>query len=282
MTGIGGIGEPGRRADFDLGSTTGPAAVPVFLRSTVIRDHQPLQAVARGERELAVGERGPHVRALQDALAVLGHPPQGGADGIFGRGTEAAIAAFQRANGLAASGRLDAATLLAIDRRLTNEPAAPGAAPPRTAALPPPVPLTRGPGAYLAGRVEREAYDYIERRLWTGRSWTRGIDLAVTDTDTLEIMDKLETLTPKQYNNVLHALAATRNDEAWAPTLLDKFIVRGTSQFGHAALSHRFCDQLLRKLQGEPDNRIFRHISPDSVDRLKAWAGWQQLIDLFA
>lgn len=46
-------------------------------------------------------------RAVQRELSVLGHDPRG-IDGIFGRGTRAAIAAWQRANGLAATGFLDA------------------------------------------------------------------------------------------------------------------------------------------------------------------------------
>ncbi len=278
---VGGLGPISPRDPFPASDASAPpeaAARPPrdFLSSSVIRDDPALAAVARGEREVSVGERGPHVRALQDALSSLGHRPRGGSDGIFGRDTEAALAAFQRANGLPASGRLDRATILALDDRLRGGPE-------RTHALPPPAPLTRAPQSYLGDRAARDAYQRIERLLWTGASWTRGIDLAVTDADTLAVLDVLETLTPAQYNAVLHALAATRvRDDPWCPTLLDKFIVRGTSQFGNAALSDRFCQQLMRKLQGEPDNKILRHISPDSVDRLKGWAGWQQLINLFA
>ena len=279
----GGIGGLGGAGPEPLLAPQGPEAPQpaseAQLRSTLVRDDPVLAAVLRGERELALGERGDHVRALQDALAVLGHRPAGGADGAFGRGTEAALAAFQRANGLAASGRLDRETLLAIDRKLTGSDAASAG---RSAALPAPVPLTGAPASYLADRVEREAYEFIERKLWTGSSWARGIDLAVTDQDTLAVLDRLETLSPRQYNHVLHALAATKTAEALAPTLLDKLIVRGTSQFGHAALSDRFCEQLKRKLENEPENRILRHISPQSVDRLKNWADFQRLIDLFA
>lgn len=49
------------------------------------------------------GMRGPQVRLLQEKLDELGFSP-GSADGIFGARTEAAVKAFQRANGLAADG----------------------------------------------------------------------------------------------------------------------------------------------------------------------------------
>lgn len=52
---------------------------------------------------LQIGSRGSDVRRLQQTLAREGFNP-GGADGIFGANTKAAVQRFQRANGLTADG----------------------------------------------------------------------------------------------------------------------------------------------------------------------------------
>ena len=52
---------------------------------------------------LSIGSRNSDVTALQRKLAASGFNP-GGADGIFGPKTRAAVVAFQRANGLSADG----------------------------------------------------------------------------------------------------------------------------------------------------------------------------------
>lgn len=67
------------------------------------------------------GDRGSRVKALQEALIKAGFPlPRYGADGLFGRETEAALLAFQRAGGCKPSGRLDGqsrqALALAVER----------------------------------------------------------------------------------------------------------------------------------------------------------------------
>jgi peptidoglycan hydrolase-like protein with peptidoglycan-binding domain len=249
--------------------------------SSSVLDVAELEGVGRGDVELAAGSSGAGVRALQDALVVLGHLPNGQADGAFGPITGRALKAFQEANGLAGTSVLDKETFIALDRRL-NHLTADGASAPRATALPAPDPLTRAPSAYLHNSTERAAYDFIENKLWTGQRFLR-IDLAVTNDDTLRILDKLNELPPSSYNNVLHALAATKGDGDFEPTLLDKFIVRGTSDFGNSALSRRFCEQLeakLTQLGDTPENKIFRHISPDSVDQLQSWSGFQSLVNL--
>lgn len=53
------------------------------------------------------GDRGETVTAIQLALIERGVTVRGGADGVFGAATEKAIATFQAAHGLTASGRLD-------------------------------------------------------------------------------------------------------------------------------------------------------------------------------
>ncbi len=287
--GIGGAGGANFDAGFDAASAApaAPGEIPWSGPSSSVFDRNAdIDAVGRGDKEIARGERGPGVRGLQDALIVLGKLPRSpGADGIFGQGTERALAQFQRESGLTPSGRLDKGTLEALDRKLTNNPAGGAAPAARTSALPAPDPLRNAPASYLRDDAERNVYRQCKDLLFTGASWTRGLDAAVTDRDALGIMDKLETLPPASYNRVLHALAATKESDPFTPTLLDKFIVRGTSQFGGATLSDRFCEQLKRKCESlgdVPENKILRHVSPDSVDRLKGWANWAKLIDLFA
>jgi peptidoglycan hydrolase-like protein with peptidoglycan-binding domain len=76
------------------------------------------------------GDRGAEVARLQRALIARGITPLGGADGIFGSGTAAAIKKFQRRNDIARTGTLDAATAVALGftprpARATRPPATP-------------------------------------------------------------------------------------------------------------------------------------------------------------
>ena len=59
---------------------------------------------------LVRGARGAAVVELQESLTAAGHTPNGGADGIFGPGTEAALRAFQSAASLPVTGIVDEAT----------------------------------------------------------------------------------------------------------------------------------------------------------------------------
>jgi peptidoglycan hydrolase-like protein with peptidoglycan-binding domain len=59
---------------------------------------------------LKVGASGSKVKTLQSALIAAGITVRGGADGAFGPATRTALVAYQRANGLSASGEVDAAT----------------------------------------------------------------------------------------------------------------------------------------------------------------------------
>lgn len=60
-----------------------------------------------------LGSRGENVRALQEALNKQGLY-QGSVDGIFGRGTRAAVIAFQRKHGLHADGIVGSRTQAAL------------------------------------------------------------------------------------------------------------------------------------------------------------------------
>ncbi|MBM3717783.1 MAG: hypothetical protein FJW53_02275 [Actinobacteria bacterium] len=61
------------------------------------------------------GDRGESVAAVQRALIAAGTEVKGGADGVFGVGTSAAITRYQGANGFVASGRLDFRTARALN-----------------------------------------------------------------------------------------------------------------------------------------------------------------------
>lgn len=72
-----------------------------------------VEADAMADGMLVRGERGSAVVDLQKALAATGHY-DGVVDGIFGYGTEAAVLAFQRANGLKPDGYAGPKTLAAL------------------------------------------------------------------------------------------------------------------------------------------------------------------------
>lgn len=66
---------------------------------------------------VAVGARGKPVRAIQQALGVLGFS-SGAPDGVLGETTGNAVAAFQRASGLSVDGAVTAGTVRALDAGL--------------------------------------------------------------------------------------------------------------------------------------------------------------------
>ena len=83
-----------------------------------------------GDRELTKGDKGDDVAELQTRLLMLGYNlGTYGADGDFGAKTLAAVKAFQTDKGLTASGKVDAATIAALNggsaaaEPVTEEPA---------------------------------------------------------------------------------------------------------------------------------------------------------------
>ena len=70
------------------------------------RDNQDVQS-PRGKH---MGARADRVRSAQAALKAQGFDP-GEVDGVYGPSTQAAIANYQRSNGLQETGRFDEATL---------------------------------------------------------------------------------------------------------------------------------------------------------------------------
>lgn len=68
------------------------------------------------------GHSGEEVADLQRMLEQAGFPPAGGADGVFGSGTEAAVRAFQEANGLTVDGFAGQQTLRALVAASVQDP----------------------------------------------------------------------------------------------------------------------------------------------------------------
>src|SRR5258708_7525144 len=77
-------------------------------------------------RVLELGRKGPDVSSLQDNFRTAGFSP-GIADGNFGPGTQAAVVAFQRSEGLLADGIVGPRTAAAL--QLPNPPEIPSAIP---------------------------------------------------------------------------------------------------------------------------------------------------------
>jgi putative chitinase len=84
---------------------TGSAVVPEFglPASSAIAAASTSAAINPGLPNLSNGDRGSDVTLLQESLSALGYNP-GAADGIFGRGTESAVRAFQRDQGIGVDG----------------------------------------------------------------------------------------------------------------------------------------------------------------------------------
>src|SRR5688500_803718 len=97
MSGISGVGGPGR-PEFEAPVAGGPD----------------LAAAGAATAALRFGARGEDVRPAQNGLKQLGLL-QGPADGIYGRGTERAVAQFQRQHGLTPDGVLGPRTLAALE-----------------------------------------------------------------------------------------------------------------------------------------------------------------------
>jgi peptidoglycan hydrolase-like protein with peptidoglycan-binding domain len=104
-----------------------PAAPAPVLTSAILRGDPVLQAVAAGTKTLqATGGPVAGVGPVQDGLNLLAADDPafaialGGNRGSFGPRTEKAVKAFQIAKGLPVTGRVDAATLIALDAALTD------------------------------------------------------------------------------------------------------------------------------------------------------------------
>jgi peptidoglycan hydrolase-like protein with peptidoglycan-binding domain len=87
---------------------------------------------------LKIGDRGDAVARLQQALITAGIPVAGGADGVFGLATQAAVRSYQTRQGLSATGIADQQTLVALGIAAgPSAPAAPVSGPGTPATAPP-------------------------------------------------------------------------------------------------------------------------------------------------
>ncbi|MBE7452130.1 MAG: peptidoglycan-binding protein [Kofleriaceae bacterium] len=100
--------------DHDEGKKKRTKSAPA-LGSLRFSDDAALVKVARKKSKLAKGDAGIHVTKVQQALAELGHLDGKEVSGTFDDATTAAVKAFQGARGLTASGKVDAATMRALD-----------------------------------------------------------------------------------------------------------------------------------------------------------------------
>src|SRR5262245_59406657 len=89
------------------------------------------------------------------------------------------------------------------------------------------------PSDFLTNPSEREAYAFILH----------------SDRPIVDILDRLDKLTPASYNRILHASALTKVKEGG--TLLDKVVRRGGGEPGKAELAQRFFKQVACKLAGQ-------------------------------
>ncbi len=151
----------------------------------------------------AVAAYDARVEAAQRALAELGIDP-GPVDGLMGRRTRAALEAFQKANDLEPTGRVDAATAeaLGLDAAPASAPAPAPQATPAPAAKPPPprTPARVGrllryerlgwtpPGSARAARKRSEALTGIDEVV------PRGGELVVSDVTQIFLIAPREEL----------------------------------------------------------------------------------------
>jgi peptidoglycan hydrolase-like protein with peptidoglycan-binding domain len=93
----------GIQADGFYGPDTAKALAALYRRKDPEPTGKPKQAPTDATNLLKLGSKGPAVAKLQRRLTVLGYRP-GGADGVFGAATAAAVLAFQKRNGLGRDG----------------------------------------------------------------------------------------------------------------------------------------------------------------------------------
>lgn len=256
----------GRAAAGLKESVSGPETP--LLSSSVLND-----ILYRGAA-LANGDRGYEVKVVQTALGRIGFTQPGGVDGHFGPATRNAVIRFQRENGLVPTGIVDRESLLVIDRMLEESDLGD-----RTESLPAPRPLRGFFDTYLECGEEKAAYEAVKEGLAQIRDRTTTALEASSD-DLLMVIDRLEPLSSAQYANVMRALAATREVNAWAPTLLDLLLALPASVSDSPELRERLCEQLIRKLSGQHGGvpNVLAHASPDSVGRLRGAPSFKHLV----
>ena len=108
---------------FSGSKTTAPPVttptVPPAPKTTAAATTNTTPAATAPNQTLSPGATGPEVKNLQESLTALGYNP-GKPDGNYGPSTQAAVAEFQKANGLAADGVVGPATLAKLQQALSG------------------------------------------------------------------------------------------------------------------------------------------------------------------
>lgn len=234
-------------------------AHPQGLESSILSGGE-MDAVARGEQTLSLGAKGPAVKRLQQALFIRGHELTD--DGDFGAKTASALKIFQRNKGLPATGTLDRATLLALDKGIQEDgfgadvraaPVSRGSTPARPQ-LPTSGFETFDGGNWFTDVDELEApagtRDYLDRALRGG------------DKELIRVLPGIELFqaSPKEkatlVSHLLRGNPPTKAEQQWIVELLQKDekvsreVVR---ELGFGKLS-----QLFRALDKEPFGKVLR------------------------
>ena len=144
---VDGVAGPNTLAALGAAGTKPPAATaPPAVPEPAPAPPSPQPLPEAPARVFRNGSRGAEVRKIQEQLAGLGFY-RGPLDGDFGPGTEAAVKAFQQAQGMAVDGVAGPNTLAALGAAGTKPPAAtaPPAVPEPAPAPPSPQPLPEAP-----------------------------------------------------------------------------------------------------------------------------------------
>ncbi|CAN5845320.1 hypothetical protein BH18ACT2_BH18ACT2_07200 [soil metagenome] len=147
-------------------------AVPTAAPAAPAASAPPIPSAVGLER----GAGGGAVKVLQRALMEAGTDVPGGADGIFGSATEAALRAFQQSRGLAPTGVLDDPTARVLGLNGHRAPNSSAPAPP-PAPAPAPAPAPSGGGLQLGSRGDavRELQQKILSYGWSLRGGADGV-----------------------------------------------------------------------------------------------------------
>ncbi len=151
---------------------------------------------------MKVGARGENVKVLQRALIAAGITVRGGADGVFGAMTAAALTSYQQANGLTANGVVDDALVVKL---------ALGAGTPATTPAPTPAPAAPAGASYVGLAVGSNGAlvkDLQRALMQTGLALLGGAD-GVFGNATRATLMKFQQTQGHEQTGVVTAAAAT-------------------------------------------------------------------------
>ncbi|MFL5352938.1 peptidoglycan-binding domain-containing protein [Archangium sp.] len=143
------------------GGSTGPSSTPSTSPTTGPAPAPTSSPVS--DTLLKNGSSGPEVESLQKQLAQAGFDP-GGVDGTFGPNTEAAVMAFQKAQGLEADGVAGPQTKAALAKATTPATPAPSSGPTQWTPAPSAADVASGKGVLKQG-MQGESVKQLQTQL---------------------------------------------------------------------------------------------------------------------